>query len=144
MGFGYGASIGAQVGAPGKRVIHFTGDGSFHMNLNEACTAVSQQLPIITIIMNNSVLGMVYQWQTSFYGNRFSATEPGRKTDFVKLAEGFGLKGFRAANMDEFTEAFKKALKEKGPVWIECIIGKNEKVLPMIPAGGTVEDMIIG
>ena len=114
------------------------------MNLNEACTAVSQQLPIITIIMNNSVLGMVYQWQTSFYGNRFSATEPGRKTDFVKLAEGFGLKGFRAANMDEFTEAFKKALKEKGPVWIECIIGKNEKVLPMIPAGGTVEDMIIG
>lgn len=144
MGFGYGASIGAQIGAPGKRVIHFTGDGSFHMNLNEACTAVSQQLPIITIIMNNSVLGMVYQWQTSFYGNRFSATEPERKTDFVKLAEGFGLKGFRATNMDQFEEAFKKALKEKGPVWIECIIGKNEKVLPMIPAGGTVEDMIIG
>jgi len=144
MGFGYGAAIGAQIGCPEKRVIHFTGDGSFHMNLNEACTAVSQNLPIITIIMNNSVLGMVYQWQTSFYGKRFSATAPERKTDFVKLAEGFGLKGFRAKTLDEFREAFSKAMKEDGPVWIECIIGREERVLPMIPSGGTVEDMIIG
>ncbi|MEG0157313.1 MAG: biosynthetic-type acetolactate synthase large subunit, partial [Anaerovoracaceae bacterium] len=144
MGFGYGAAIGAQIGNKEKRIIHFTGDGSFHMNLNEACTAVSEQLPIITIIMNNSVLGMVYQWQTSFYGKRFSGTTPERKTDFVKLAEGFGLTGYRARNQEEFEQAFQAALKAEGPVWIECIISRAEKVLPMIPGGGTVEDMIIG
>lgn len=144
MGFGYGAAIGAQIGNPDKRVIHFTGDGSFHMNLNEAATAVSQELPIITIIMNNRVLGMVYQWQTIFYGKRYSATTPDRKTDFPKLAEAFGAKGFSASNPAEFEDAFKKALQEKGPVWIDCAIATEERVLPMIPGGGTVEDMIIG
>ena len=144
MGFGYGAAIGAQVGCPDKRVIHFTGDGSFHMNLNEACTAVSQKLPIITIIMNNQVLGMVYQWQTSFYGKRYSETDPHRKTDFCKVGEGFGVKTFRAETPEEFDKAFAAALKAKGPVWIDCAIGKEEKVLPMIPNGGTSEDMIIG
>lgn len=144
MGFGYGAAIGAQIGCPDKRVIHFTGDGSFHMNLNEACTAVSQELPIITVIMNNRVLGMVYQWQTSFYGKRFAATTPERKTNFPKLAEAFGAKGFSASNPKEFEEVFKKALQEKGPVWIDCAISREERVLPMIPGGGTIEDMIIG
>ncbi|MEA4922905.1 MAG: biosynthetic-type acetolactate synthase large subunit [Eubacteriaceae bacterium] len=144
MGFGYGAAIGAQIGNPRKRVIHFTGDGSFHMNLNEACTAVSEELPIITIIMNNSVLGMVYQWQTSFYDRRYSGTTPERKTDFAKVAEGFGATGFTAGTMSEFEKAFKAALKEKGPVWIDCRIGREERVLPMIPNGGTSEDMIIG
>lgn len=144
MGFGYGAAIGAQIGCPEKRVIHFTGDGSFHMNLNEACTAVSQDLPIITIIMNNHVLGMVYQWQTSFYGKRYAATTPERKTNFPKLAEAFGAKGFSASNPAEFEEVFKKALQEKGPVWIDCAISREERVLPMIPGGGTIEDMIIG
>ena len=144
MGFCYGAAIGAQIGCPEKRVVHFTGDGSFHMNLNEACTAVSQELPIITVIMNNRVLGMVYQWQTSFYGRRYSATTPERKTDFPKLAEAFGAKGFSAASPTEFEDVFKKALKEKGPVWIDCAIATEERVLPMIPGGGTVEDMIIG
>ena len=144
MGFGYGAAIGAQIGCPEKRVIHFTGDGSFHMNLNEACTAVSQELPIITIIMNNRVLGMVYQWQTSFYGKRYAATTPERKTNFPKLAEAFGAKGFSASNPAEFEEVFKKALQEKGPVWIDCAISREERVLPMIPGGGTIEDMIIG
>ena len=144
MGFGYGAAIGAQIGCPEKRVIHFTGDGSFHMNLNEACTAVSQDLPIITIIMNNRVLGMVYQWQTSFYGKRYAATTPERKTNFPKLAEAFGAKGFSASNPAEFEEVFKKALQEKGPVWIDCAISREERVLPMIPGGGTIEDMIIG
>lgn len=143
MGFGYGAAIGAQVGCPDKRVIHFTGDASFHMNLNEACTAVSEELPIITVIMNNHVLGMVYQWQSSFYDRRYSATVPQRKTDFVKLAEGFGAKSFRAETPEEFKEAFAAALQEKGPVWIECIIDQEEKVLPMIPNGGTVEDIIL-
>lgn len=144
MGFGYGAAIGAQIGCPGKRVIHFTGDGSFHMNLNEACTAVSEELPIITVIMNNRVLGMVYQWQTSFYGKRYSSTTPNRKTDFPKLAEAFGAKGYSASTPTEFEDVFKKALQEKGPVWIDCAIATAERVLPMIPGGGTVEDMIIG
>ena len=144
MGFGYGAAIGAQIGCPDKRVVHFTGDGSFHMNLNEACTAVSNELPIITVIMNNRVLGMVYQWQTSFYGKRYAATTPERKTNFPKLAEAFGAKGFSASTPKEFEEVFKKALEEKGPVWIDCAIAREERVLPMIPGGGTVEDMIIG
>lgn len=144
MGFGYGAAIGAQI-ALGKeqRVVMFTGDGSFHMNLNEACTAVSYELPIITVIFNNSVLGMVRQWQTTFYDKRYSQTDPQRKTDFVKLAEGFGLKGYRCTNLAEFQSAFAEALKQKGPTWIECIIDKDEKVLPMIPGGGDIDDIIM-
>ena len=144
MGYGYGAAIGAKVGCPDYRVIHITGDGSFHMNLNEACTAVSENLPIITVIMNNRVLGMVYQWQTAFYGKRYSATTPNRKTDFPKLIEAFGGKGFSATTPQEFEEAFQQALKEDGPVWIDCAISPDERVLPMIPGGGTLEDMIIG
>ena len=144
MGFGYGAAIGAQMGCPDKRVVHFTGDGSFHMNLAEAATAVSEQLPIITVIMNNRVLGMVYQWQTIFYDRRFAATTPERATNFPKLAEAFGAKGYSASTPQEFEEVFKKALQENGPVWIDCAISREERVLPMIPAGGTVEDMIIG
>ena len=144
MGFGYGAAIGAQKALPDCRVIHFTGDGSFHMNLNEACTAVSENLPIITIIMNNSVLGMVYQWQTVFYDRRHSFTEPERKTNFPALAQAFGAKGYSATTPDEFAEVFAKALKEEGPVWIDCKIAQEELVLPMIPAGGVLEDMIIG
>ena len=143
MGFGYGAAIGTKLGCPEDRVIHITGDGSFHMNLNEACTAVSQNLPIITVIMNNRVLGMVYQWQTIFYENRYSNTTPERKTDFVKLAEAFGATGYRAESVEEFKEAMAKALKATGPVWIDCHISREERVLPMIPAGKDVEDMII-
>jgi acetolactate synthase-1/2/3 large subunit len=114
------------------------------MNLAEACTAVSHNLPIITIIMNTQVLGMVYQWQTIFYGKRYSTTTPERKTNFPKLAEAFGAKGYSATTPQEFEEAFKKALQHNGPVWIDCAIARNERVLPMIPGGGTVEDMIIG
>ena len=143
MGYGYGAAIGAQSAFPGKRVIHITGDGSFHMNMNEACTAVSYGLPIISVIFNNKVLGMVYQWQKAFYGGRLSATAPERKTDFVKIAEGFGAKGFKADKLSEFEEAFAKALKEKGPVFIECTIDREEKVLPMIPGGLTVDEVIL-
>lgn len=143
MGFGYGAAIGAKMGCPEDRVIHITGDGSFHMNLNEACTAVSQNLPIITVIMNNRVLGMVYQWQTIFYENRYSNTTPERKTDFVKLIEGFGGQGYRAETPEEFEEAMAKALKADGPVWIDCMISKEERVLPMIPGGQTIEEAII-
>ncbi|MCZ9313026.1 MAG: biosynthetic-type acetolactate synthase large subunit [Methanocorpusculum sp.] len=142
MGFGYGAAIGAKIAHPDRHVIHITGDGSFHMNLNEACTVASYNLPIITVIMNNTVLGMVRQWQTVFYGGRYSSTSPDRKTDFAKVAEGFGLSGVRVTTPQEFEKAFANAIAENKPVWIECMIDKDEKVLPMIPAGGTIEDMI--
>ena len=144
MGFGYGAAIGAQM-ALGRnaRVVMLTGDGSFHMNLNEGCTAVSYDLPIITVIFNNQVLGMVRQWQTTFYEKRYSDTDPHRKTDFVKLAEAFGAKGYRATTPAEFKAALADAMKQHGPSWIDCRIGKDEKVLPMIPGGGTIDDIIM-
>lgn len=142
MGYGYGAAIGAQVAFPERRVIHITGDGSFHMNLNEACTAVSYNLPIITVIFNNEVLGMVRQWQSCFYEKRYSQTDPHRKTDFVKLIEAFGGKGYRAKTIDEFKDVYKKALKDNCPVWIDCAIPKDDKVLPLIPAGKTIDDII--
>jgi acetolactate synthase-1/2/3 large subunit len=148
MGFGYGAAIGAQIGAAGKSrrirpVVHITGDGSFHMNLNEACTAVSYHLPIITIIFNNRALGMVRQWQKTFYDARYIATTLDRVTDFTKVAEGFGLTGMRARTIADFRAAFLKALKTDGPVWIECLIDCDELVVPMLPTGGTVEDTIL-
>ncbi len=144
MGFGYGAALGAQVACPGKRVIHITGDGSFHMNLQEGVTAVSYDLPVITVILNNSVLGMVRQWQTTFYGKRYSSTDPHRKTDFVKIAEGYGAQGRRCTTLAEFKETLEWAKTQNGPVWIDCVIDKDEKVLPMIPAGGSVNDIIMG
>ncbi len=145
MGYGYGAAIGAKVAlGDSKKVVHITGDGSFHMNLNEACTAVSYNLPVITVIMNNQVLGMVRQWQRCFYGKRFSETDPHRKTNFVKLAEGFGAKGYYAETIAQFKDAFAEALKIDGPVWIECAVDKDERVLPMIPAGKTVNDIMMG
>lgn len=143
MGYGYGAAIGAQVAFPERRVVHITGDGSFHMNLNEACTAVSYKLPIITVIFNNRVLGMVRQWQTCFYHKRYSQTDPERQTDFVKLIEAFGGKGYSANTAEEFAEVFEKAQRDNCPVWIDCKIPKDEKVLPLIPAGKTVDDIII-
>ena len=144
MGYGYGAAIGATLGCEGKRrVIHITGDGSFHMNMNEACTAVSYHLPIITVIMNNQVLGMVRQWQTAFYDKRYSSTDPHRKTNFAKVAEGFGAKGFHCETLAEFEAAMEQALKEDGPVWIDCTIDKDEKVLPMIPAGASVDEIML-
>ena len=144
MGYGYGAAIGAQI-ATGRqqRVVHLTGDGSFHMNLNEAVTAVSYDLPIITVIFNNQVLGMVRQGQTLLYEKRYASTDPHRKTNYVKLAEGFGAKGWHCETPEEFEKAFREALENSGPSWIECVIEKDEKVLPMIPAGSTIEDIIL-
>ena len=110
--------------------------------MNELCTAVSYKLPVITVIFNNTVLGMVHQWQGVFYGQRYSASEPNRATDYVKVAEAFGAKGFRCSTPAEFDKAIEEAVKCDGPVWIECVIDKDEKVLPMIPAGKTVHDTI--
>ena len=116
MGFGYGAALGAQAAlGRDQTVVMMTGDGSFHMNLNEACTAVSYDLPVITIIFNNQVLGMVRQWQTAFYGKRYSSTDPHRKTDYVKLAEGFGLKGYHCETVEEFRAPFPEPLPSKNP-----------------------------
>ena len=145
MGYGYGAAIGACVGTDKKKpIVHITGDGSFHMNMNEVCTAVTYKLPIITVIFNNRVLGMVHQWQGVFYGKRFSQSEPDRKTDYAAVAKGFGARGYKCTNIKEFEEAFKAAQNGKGPAWIECVIDSDERVLPMIPAGGTYKDTIIG
>ena len=140
MGFGYGAAIGAQVAFPKRRVIHITGDGCFHMNLNELCTSVSYNLPVITVVLNNGVLGMVRQWQTLFYDHRYSSTSLHRKTDFAKVAEAFGAKGFHADTAEEFREKFSKALGSGAPCVIECRIDEDEMVMPMIPGGSTVKE----
>ena len=142
MGYGYGAAIGAQVARPEVPVVHFTGDGSFHMNMNEICTCVSYNVPVITVIFNNSVLGMVRQWQGAFYDRRFSSSEPERVTNYKKVAEGFGGQGFKCETPAEFEAAMKEAMTMKGPVWIECVVDREEKVLPMIPGGKTVHDTI--
>lgn len=142
MGFGLGAAIGSAVGT-GKRTVLFTGDGSFGMNLNEMATAVSQKLPLIVVVMNNGVLGMVRQWQTMFYHEHYSETTLERKTDFVKLAEAFGADGYRATDMESLRDALDKAFSTDGPVLIDCIIDCDEKVLPMIPAGKAVNDIVI-
>ena len=142
MGFGLGAAIGARV-ATGDTTVLITGDGSFGMNLNELATAVSHNVPVVIVIMNNGVLGMVRQWQTLFFGKRYSNTIlTDRKTDFVKLAEAFGAVGMRATTKEEFADAFEKALSVDGPVVIDTYIDKDEFVLPMLPPGGSVEEII--
>jgi len=143
MGFSYGAAIGAKVAFPNRKVVHITGDGCFHMNLNELCTSVTYKLPIVTVLMNNGVLGMVRQWQDLFFEKRYAYTTLERQTDYVKLAEAFGAIGYRVYNIQEFEEVFKKALESDKPVVIDCRIDRDEKVLPMIPAGGKLEDTII-
>ena len=144
MGFGYGAAIGAQMAlGRDQRVVMFTGDGSFHMNLNEACTAVSYDLPIITVIFNNSVLGMVRQWQNLIYQKRFSQTDLDRGPDFVKLAEAYGIQGERAATQPEFEAAFRRAVAAGRPYLIECAIDKDAMVHPMVSAGAPVTDFIL-
>ncbi len=143
MGFGYGAAVGAAFAAPYNKIIHITGDGSFHMNIAEISTAVSHNLPIISIVLNNRNLGMVYQLQKIFFGERYMATTPERVTDFAKVAEGFGAKGYNAATKEEFIAVFKEALLSDGPAVINCEISGEELVLPMIPNGKTVDDIII-
>ena len=143
MGFGYGAAIGAAVALPDATVFHITSDGSFHMNMNEACTAVSNNLKVITIILDNKVLGMVHQWQSDFYDKHFFATEPERKTNYLKVAEGFGARAFRAETKEEFEKAIDEAVAGEGPAWIVCPIDREERVLPMIPNGGTVRSAIL-
>ena len=141
MGYGLGAAIGAQM-ASGNKTILVTGDGSFGMNLNELATAVTYHTPIVIVLMNNGVLGMVRQWQTLFFGKRYSSTILERKTDFVKLAEAFGAKAARAENIDQFQTVFKDAMAWEGPYLIDVLIDQDEFVLPMLPPGGSMDDII--
>lgn len=142
MGFGLGAAIGAQI-ATGDCTVLITGDGSFGMNLNELATAVSYRVPVIIVLLNNGVLGMVRQWQTLFFEKRYSSTVLGRQTDFVKLAEAFGATGYRVSTPDEFRDAFNRAKKADGPVIIDTLIDQDAFVLPMLPPGGSIDDMIV-
>jgi acetolactate synthase-1/2/3 large subunit len=143
MGFGMGAAIGACVGTGFQRTLLFTSDGSFHMNMNEMATAVSSGLPLVIVVLNNHVLGMVRQWQTLFFDGRYSNTSLDRKTDFVKLAEAFGAKGMRAETIEEYERCLDEAFKLDTPVLIDCTIDSDERVLPMIPPGGSINDIIL-
>lgn len=143
MGYGMGAAIGAHIGT-GERALLITGDGSFGMNLNELATAVTYSIPLTILIINNSALGMVRQWQTLFYEKRYFATELERKTDFVKLAEAFGLPARRVATGDGLDAALGEALSHGGAFLIDAVIDRDELVLPMLPPDGTVNDLIIG
>lgn len=144
MGFGLGASIGASLACPEKRVFNIAGDGSFRMNLNELATAVEYNLPVIVVIMNNHALGMVRQWQNMFYDKRYSQSTLDRQTDFVKLAEAFGAVGYNLTEKKDVDRILKEALSLKRPVVINCEIDKDHKVWPMVPPGAAIEDVIIG
>lgn len=141
MGFGLGAAIGSCL-ATGKKTVLFTGDGSFGMNLNELATVSKLNAPVVIFIMNNGVLGMVRQWQNLFYHKHYSQTTLERKTDFVKLADAFGLKGYRITKRDELSSIVAKAMNEEEPILVDCLIDKDELVLPMLPPGGSFDDII--
>ncbi|MBR2617272.1 MAG: biosynthetic-type acetolactate synthase large subunit [Clostridia bacterium] len=141
MGFGLGATMGAYVATKDPTVL-ITGDGSFGMNLNELATAVTYNLPIVIVLMNNGVLGMVRQWQTLFFGKRYSNTVLQRKTDFVALAKAFGANGVKATTEEELILALNTAWKASGPTVIDVTVEKDEFVLPMLPPGGAIDDMI--
>ena len=141
MGYGIGASLGAKVGCPDKTVINIAGDGCFRMNMNEIATAVRHQIPIIEVVINNHVLGMVRQWQNLFYEERYSATVLNDSVDFVKLAEAMGAKGICATSREEFKSAFEEALKANVPVLIDCQIDCDDKVWPMVAPGKAISDV---
>jgi acetolactate synthase-1/2/3 large subunit len=142
MGYGLGAAIGAQIGKPDKRVFNIAGDGSFGMNCNELVTAVKNKLPLIQIVMNNNCLGMVRQWQTFFYEERYSETTLDRPTDYVKLAEAFGAKAFRITKVDEIDQILRKALDSDGPVLIDYLVNSDKKVFPMVAPGAPINQII--
>ncbi len=140
MGYGLGACIGAKVGNPDKVVVNVAGDGCFRMNMNELATASRYNLPIIEIVINNHVLGMVRQWQTLFYNQHYSQTVFEDKVDYCKVAEGLGCTAIRVTKKSEVDDALKKALESKVPVLIDCIIEEDDKVFPMVPAGASISE----
>ncbi len=144
MGYGLGACIGAQVGQPDKICINIAGDGCFRMNMNELATASRYNIPIIQVVINNHVLGMVRQWQTLFYGKRYSQTVLNDKVDFCKVAEGLGCAAIRVTKKEEVQPAIEKAIAMKAPVLIECMIPEDDKVFPMVPAGAPIAEVFDG
>ena len=140
MGYGLGAAIGAQVGNPDKQVVNFAGDGCFRMNMNEIATASRERLPLIEVIVNNHVLGMVRQWQDLFYNQHYSATVLDDGVDYVKLAEAMGAAAFRVTTREEFDQVFAKALEINGPVVIDAIIDCDDKVWPMVAPGAPISE----
>ena len=144
MGYGLGACIGAQVGQPDKICINIAGDGCFRMNMNELATASRYNIPIIQVVINNHVLGMVRQWQTLFYGKRYSQTVLNDKVDFCKVAEGLGCEAIRVTKKEEIGPAIEKAISLKCPVLIECMIPEDDKVFPMVPAGAPISEVFDG
>ncbi len=140
MGYGLGASLGAKMGMPDKTVVNIAGDGCFRMNMNEIATAVRHNIPVIQVVVNNHVLGMVRQWQNLFYGQRYSSTVLNDAVDFVKLAEAMGAEGIRAVSREEFRDAFAKALTLKRPVVIDCQIDCDDKVWPMVAPGAAISE----
>ena len=141
MGYGLGAALGAKVGNPDKTVVNIAGDGCFRMNMNEIATATRSDIPVIELIFNNSVLGMVRQWQTLFYGQRYSHTILKDKVDYVKLAEAMGAKAYRITKMEEVEPVLKEAIAANEPVVIDCIIESDDKVFPMVAPGKNLEDV---
>ena len=144
MGYGLGACIGAQLGQPDKICINIAGDGCFRMNMNELATASRYNIPIIQVVINNHVLGMVRQWQTLFYGKRYSQTILSDKVDFCKVAEGLGCAAIRVTTKEEVEPAIRKAIELKAPVLIECMIPEDDKVFPMVPAGAPISEVFDG
>ncbi len=140
MGYGLGASIGAKIGRPDKLVFNIAGDGCFRMNMNEIATAVRSNVPVIQVVLNNHVLGMVRQWQTLFYGGRYSATVLQDAVDFVKLAEAMGADGCRITKPEEVEPAIRAAIASGRPTVIDCIIDSDDKVFPMVSPGGAIEE----
>ncbi len=140
MGYGLGAAIGAKTANPDKTVINIAGDGCFRMNMNEIATAVRQKLPLIEVVVNNHVLGMVRQWQDLFYEERYSATVLRDNVDFVKLAEAMGATGIRVTTREEFDAALEQALAADGPVVLDCIIDSDDKVWPMVAPGAAISE----
>mgnify|MGYP002587177637 FL=1 len=140
MGYGLGAAIGAKVGKPDNVVVNVAGDGCFRMNMNELATATRYNIPVIELVINNHVLGMVRQWQTLFYDKRYSNTTLEDKTDFVKVSEGLGAGAYRVTTIEEFEKALREAIELNEPTMIECIIGNDDKVYPMVSPGGNIED----
>lgn len=140
MGYGLGAAIGAKIGCPDKKVFNIAGDGCFRMNLNELATASRYQVPFVQVVINNHVLGMVRQWQTLFYGKRYSSTILNDGVDFVKVSEGLGAKAYRITTIEELREALEKTKEAKGPVVLECIIDCDDKVFPMAGPGAPIEE----
>ena len=140
MGYGLGACIGAQLGQPDKICINIAGDGCFRMNMNELATASHYNIPIIEVVINNHVLGMVRQWQTLFYGKRYSQTVLSEQVDYCMVAKGLGCEAFRVSKKEEVAAAIQKAIDLKRPVLIECIIPEDDKVFPMVPAGAPISE----